>query len=268
MDDLIDLIRVVCKATETKQAQFYDEINKGGWRGLKADSTLKVLGMLNGEDDEVKKYATELYAKISNTKDPVGSYRRRVRSLHLKFNDKDKGVNVYLLNSVFWSSVNFQLAMNFYERNSPFDHKIIVVECLMQSLEVVSEIFGLGVYSYFSEDLNRLNRQRSEAAKKGIRTRRDGYAKIRQKACELLGEWQPRPLKWKNKTVAAKGIVEYLWEYIEVVKNKYPQIDIKYADLTKNILDWSRDYDDVKAAMEETAITKKRPKKNTKKRSK
>ncbi|WP_272530699.1 MULTISPECIES: hypothetical protein [unclassified Providencia] len=124
--------------------------------------------MLNGEDDEVKKYAAELYAKISNNKDPVGSYRRRVRSLHLKFNDKEKGVNVYLLNSVFWSSVNFQLAMNFYERNSPFDHKIIVVECLMQSLEVVSEIFGLGVYSYFSEDLNRLNRQRSEAAKKGI----------------------------------------------------------------------------------------------------
>lgn len=75
--------------------------------------------MLNGEDDEVKKYAAELYAKISNNKDPVGSYRRRVRSLHLKFNDKDNGVNVYLLNSIFWSSVNFQLAMNFYERNTP-----------------------------------------------------------------------------------------------------------------------------------------------------
>ncbi|WP_419209866.1 hypothetical protein ABRP32_12235 [Providencia manganoxydans] len=63
--------------------------------------------MLNGEDDEVKKYAAELYAKISNNKDPVGSYRRRVRSLHLKFNDKDKGVNVYLLNSVFGQVLTF-----------------------------------------------------------------------------------------------------------------------------------------------------------------
>ncbi|MBC8653170.1 hypothetical protein GQR86_07710, partial [Providencia vermicola] len=89
MDDLIDLIRVVCKATESKQAQFHDENKKKrGVEGvLRADSTLKVLGMLNGEDDEVKKYAAELYAKISNNKDPVGSYRRRVRSLHLKFND-------------------------------------------------------------------------------------------------------------------------------------------------------------------------------------
>ncbi|HEM7186969.1 TPA: hypothetical protein U2I61_001427 [Providencia rettgeri] len=268
MDDLIDLIRVVCKATESKQAQFHDEIKKRGWRGLRADSTLKVLGMLNGEDDEVKKYAAELYAKISNNKDPVGSYRRRVRSLHLKFTDKDKGVNVYLLNSVFWSSVNFQLAMNFYERNTPFQHKVVVVECLMQSLEVLSESFGLGVYSYFSEDLNRLNRQRSEAAKKGIRTRSDGYAKIRQKACELLLESNPKSLKWKNKTVAAKIITEDLWGYIELVKNKYPQIEIKYDDLTNKIVNWSRDYDDVRAAMEEVAITRKYKKKNAKKRSK
>lgn len=224
--------------------------------------------MLNGEDDEVKKYATELYAKISNTKDPIGSYRRRVRSLHLKFNDKDKGVNVYLLNNVFWSSVNFQLAMNFYERMPLLQHKIVIVECLMQSLEVLSESFGLGVYSYFSEELNRLNRQRSEAAKKGIRTRRDGYAKIRQKACKLLHELQPRPLKWKNKTVAAKGIKKDLFEYIELIKNQYPEITDEYNDLPHNIVDWSRDYDDVKAAMEETAITKKRSKKNGKKRSK
>ncbi|WP_272668654.1 MULTISPECIES: hypothetical protein [unclassified Providencia] len=268
MDDLIDLIRVVCKAAESKKAQFHDEIKKRGWRGLRADSTLKVLGMLNGEDDGVKKYATELYAKISNTKDPIGSYRRRVRSLHLKFSDKDKGVNVYLLNSVFWSSVNFQLAMNFYERNAPFQHKVVVVECLMQSLEVLSESFGLGVYSYFSEELNRLNRQRSEAAKKGIRTRSDGYAKIRQKACELLHELQPKPLKWKNKNVAAEGISEDLWKYIELVKNKYPNIEIGYADLVKKIANWPKYYDSVKAAMEETAITKKRSKKNAKKRSK
>ena len=60
MDDLIDLIRVVCKATESKQAQFHDEIKKRGWRGLRADSTLKVLGMLNGEDDEVKKVCSRV----------------------------------------------------------------------------------------------------------------------------------------------------------------------------------------------------------------
>lgn len=33
MDDLIDLIRVVCKATESKQAQFHDEIKKEGGGG-------------------------------------------------------------------------------------------------------------------------------------------------------------------------------------------------------------------------------------------
>lgn len=54
MVDLIDLIRVVCKATESKKAQFHDEIKKRGWRGLRADSTLKVLGMLNGKMMELK----------------------------------------------------------------------------------------------------------------------------------------------------------------------------------------------------------------------
>ncbi|MBC8653174.1 hypothetical protein GQR86_07735 [Providencia vermicola] len=84
----------------------------------------------------------------------------------------------------------------------------------------------------------------------------------------MLLESNPKSLKWKNKTVAAKIITEDLWGYIELVKNKYPQIEIKYDDLTNKIVNWSRDYDDVRAAMEEVAITRKYKKKNAKKRSK
>lgn len=65
-----------------------------------------------------------------------------------------------------------------------------------------------------------------------------------------------------------ESIAEDLWEYIELVKNKYPTIDIKYYDLANKIVDWFRKYDSVRIAMEETAITKKRSKKNAKKRSK
>lgn len=57
----------------------------------------------------------------------------------------------------------------------------MAMQCLLKSLEIVSESFGLGVYSYYSKDLNRLRMQRSDAAKERRKARTNLLNRIKKK---------------------------------------------------------------------------------------
>lgn len=270
---------------QVKRAQFHDEIYKKGWRGLRVDSKEKALDMLKSMDDKaeenVKKKADDLYEKLLKVKDPLRRHQRLFSMDHPELNRIHISASAYLLDRIFWSSVNYLLAIKIYNKikklNSFSDKdkdsnlrsmKLIAMRSLFKSSEILCEVFGLGVYSYYNEDINKVNKERAEAAKKSRQSRTENFAYIKQVACELIYEHKPPGEKWKNKTVAAKGIERDLWDSIVGLKEAGNNIDLSYESLVRTILRWSTQDGEIKKAMQKTVkgkirkITAKKTKNN------
>ncbi|MGJ3348240.1 hypothetical protein AAZR23_01980 [Morganella sp. Je.2.23] len=257
MSDLEALFIHVLDAVTLKQAQVYDTIYIKGWNGLKAKSTRNVLNMLNMKDSQVDKKANELYEKISKRKDPLSSHRNLLSYDNSEAIDMSKGVNAHFLDKVFWSSVNYQLAIKLNEKNDLIVSKIMAIKSLCKSLEILSEGFGLGVYSHYYDELKSFSKQRVDAGRKGGTPSKVCSFRIRKYACELLYENKPRDEKWKNKSVAARGIMEDLQDFIEKLEREGNKIGLRYNDLERTIMTWSREDSDFKHAMEVTTNVRK-----------
>ncbi|EJD6540694.1 hypothetical protein M0K80_RS15735 [Providencia rettgeri] len=262
-----------------KQKQLFEEIYKG-WRGLtkkSKDDAICMLVSLNpdsihqmGEmyrqgylslDRRIEGKASELYKRILKSKGKVKIHERLCLSKNAKISDMHTGVNDFLLDRIFWSSVNYRLAIRL-ERNDSSDLRAIAIRSLLKSIEILSECFGLGLYSKYSEEINRLSKQRAEAGRKGAGLRNQYILDIQQYTYALLHERKPRDGKWKNKSVAIRDIESKLRTYILSLQKKDDYVGQRYEDLERTILKWSREDNNlVKVAMEETANIRKSAKK-------
>ncbi|WP_433587426.1 hypothetical protein [Providencia alcalifaciens] len=262
-----------------KQKQLFEEIYKG-WRGLtkkSKDDAIRMLVSLNpnsihpmGEmyrqgyialDSKIEGKASELYKRILKGKGKVKIHERLCLSKNTKITDMHTGVNDFLLDRIFWSSVNYRLAIRL-ERNDSSDLRAIAIRSLLKSIEMLSECFGLGLYSKYSEEINRLSKQRAEAGRKGAGLRNKYILDIQQYTYALLHERKPRDGKWKNKSVAIRDIESKLRTYILSLQKKDDYVGQRYEDLERTILKWSREDNNlVKKAMDETANIRKSVKK-------
>lgn len=137
--------------------------------------------MLQMKDPRVSETANELYEKIMKSSNPYKRLEKYLSTDHVELTRVHYGSNVYLLNTIFWSCVTFHLTVKFHKLNRPTEFEVMVMQCLLKSLEIVSESFGLGVYSYYSKDLNRLRMQRSDATKEGRKARTNLLNRIKKK---------------------------------------------------------------------------------------
>ncbi|MCW9689102.1 hypothetical protein [Proteus terrae] len=242
---------------EAKQWQLHDEIYKKGWRGLSATSKENAIDMLQMKDPRVSETANELYEKIMKSSNPYKRLEKDLLTDHVELTRVHYGSNVYLLNTIFWSCVTFHLAVKFHKLNRSTEFEVMAMQCLLKSLEIVSESFGLGVYSYYSKDLNRLRLQRSDAAKEGRKARTNLLNRIKKEASDLLYTHKPPNKKWKSKAEAAREIEGKLWSFIQELEENGEKTDLVCESLDKTIVRWSKKEGKVKLAMEKTVRIRK-----------
>lgn len=124
---------------------------------------------------------------------------------------------------------------------------------LLKAIDIISEIFGLDLYSNYSKGINKLHNDRVKAGKKGGGERGEVYKRIRQEACYLLYEYKPRDSKWESKQTAADDIGSDLWKFITKLKRQFQCIDIEEDNLVDRIIDWSINDNDVRRVFSEVA---------------
>ncbi|WP_415886167.1 hypothetical protein [Providencia rettgeri] len=257
-----------------KQRQLFEEIDKG-WRGLTKKSkddaicmlvtlepdTIGLMGELYRAgyiplDHRVEGKVSELYERILKYRSKFKLHERLCLSRDSKIINIHTGVNDFLLDRIYWSSVNYRLAMRFNNSDLP-DLKIIAIRSLLKSIEMLSECFGLGLFSNYSKEVNRLSKQRTEAGRKGGKLRNKYMVDIQQRAYMLLLERQPRDEKWKKKSIAVKAIELELKNYILTLQKEDDYVGQEYENLYRTIMDWSREDNNlVKKAMEKTVRMK------------
>lgn len=273
------LFNEIKRQVNFKQKQLFDEIYKG-WRGLtkkSKDDAMRMLVSLDPDaidvmgdmyrqgyitlDSKVVGKASELYERILKSRGKIKLHERLCLSKNAKIRDMHTGVNDFLLDRIFWSSVNYRLAIRLNNSDFP-DLKIIAIRSLLKSIEMLSECFGLGLFSKYSEEINKLSKQRAEAGKKGGNLRNKYIVEIQQYAYHLLHELKPRDGKWKNKSVAVRGIETELKRYILKLQRKDDYTGQRYDNLERTVKEWSRSKSNVvKKAMEETVNIRKKKEK-------
>lgn len=217
---------------EQKQGQLFDELYNN-WRGLTAQTRSDVVNHLNNAYIACDDKAKEIFSTVISSSSPArdfelltkSSYREKAmiadaipaddtaeneeKTGEMKVKELEdiereiasklqRGVNSYLLDRTFWVNTHYQLAKKLFNTDD-IVLKTLGVRSLLKAIEIISEIFGLGLYSNYSKGINKLHNDRVKAGKKGSGERGEVYKRIRQEACHLLYEYKPRDSKWESK---------------------------------------------------------------------